>query len=198
MRKVGITGGIGSGKSTACRIFEALGIPIYDADTQAKKIMFTDISVKRKVRELLGKDAYFKNGKLNKTFIASKIFTDKTLLQKVNDIVHPAVHNDSLRWMEHYKNNKEIPYLMKEAALLIESGTYKALDKLIVVTCPEETRINRVMKRDKLTYEEVKTKVDSQMLESDKIRYADFIIKNDGEESLIKQVWQIHRELTKF
>ncbi len=197
MRKIGITGGIGSGKTTACSIFAALGIPIYDADAQAKKIMIKDLAVKRQVRQLLGKETYFRNGKLNKPFVADKIFSDKSLLEKLNSIVHPAVHNDSLRWMEQHKNNNTIPYLLKEAALLVESGTYKALDKLIVVTCPEEIRITRVMERDKLSYDEVKRKIDNQMPESEKVRFADFIIVNDGVQSVIRQVWQIHTQLTK-
>ena len=197
MKKIGITGGIGSGKTTACSIFAALGIPIYDADTQARKIMITDLAVKRQVRQLLGKEAYFRNGKLNKPFVAAKIFTDKSLLEKLNSIVHPAVNNDSLRWMEQHKYDKNIPYLLKEAALLVESGTYKALDKLIVVTCPEEIRISRVMERDKLSYEEVKRKIDNQMPESQKVRFADFIIVNDGVQSVIRQVWHIHTQLTK-
>lgn len=197
MKKIGITGGIGSGKSTACRIFETLGIPVYDADTQAKKIMITDMAVKSQIRDLLGKDAYYRNGKLNKEFVSSKIFSNKYLLEGISQIVHPAVNNESLRWMEVHKLDKMIPYVIKEAALLIESGSYKALDKLIVVTCPEDIRIQRVMERDKLTYEEVKRKVDVQMPETEKLRFADFIIVNDGITSLIQQVRTIHMQLTK-
>lgn len=197
MKKIGITGGIGSGKSTACRIFETLGIPVYDADTQAKKIMITDMAVKSQIRDLLGKDAYYRNGKLNKEFVSSKIFSNKYLLEGISQIVHPAVNNESLRWMEVHKLDKMIPYVIKEAALLIESGSYKALDKLIVVTCPEDIRIQRVMERDKLTYEEVKRKVDVQMPEAEKLRFADFIIVNDGIMSLIQQVRTIHMQLTK-
>ena len=197
MKKIGITGGIGSGKSTACRIFETLGIPVYDADTQAKKIMITDMAVKSQIRDLLGKDAYYRNGKLNKEFVSSKIFSNKYLLEGISQIVHPAVNNESLRWMEVHKLDKMIPYVIKEAALLIESGSYKALDKLIVVTCPEDIRIQRVMERDKLTYEEVKRKVDVQMPETEKLRFADFIIVNDGIMSLIQQVRTIHMQLTK-
>lgn len=198
MKKIGITGGIGSGKSTVCRIFETLGIPVYDADTQAKKIMITDMAVKCQIRELIGKDAYYRNGKLNKDYVSSKIFSNKSLLQGISQIVHPAVNNDSLRWMEQHKLNKMIPYVIKEAALLIESGNYKALDKLIVVTCPEGIRIQRVIDRDKLTYEEVKRKVDSQIAESEKLRFADFIIVNDGTMSIIQQVRTIHIQLTKI
>lgn len=197
MKKIGITGGIGSGKSTVCRIFETLGIPVYDADTQAKKIMITDMAVKCQIRELIGKEAYYRNGKLNKDYVSSKIFSNKSLLQGISQIVHPAVNNDSLRWMEQHKLNKMIPYVIKEAALLIESGNYKALDKLIVVTCPEDIRIQRVIDRDKLTYEEVKRKVDSQIAESEKLRFADFIIVNDGTMSIINQVRTIHMQLTK-
>lgn len=197
MKKIGITGGIGSGKSTVCRIFETLEIPVYDADTQAKKIMITDMAVKSQIRELLGKEAYHRNGKLNKDYVSSKIFSNKSLLLGINQIVHPAVNNESLRWMEQHKHNKKSPYVIKEAALLIETGNYKALDKLIVVTCPEDIRIQRIMARDELTYEEVKRKIDSQMPEAEKLRFADFIIINDGILSIIQQVHTIHMQLTK-
>ncbi len=197
MRKIGITGGIGSGKTTACRVFETLGIPIYDADTRAKSIMITDLSVKSKIKSLLGNEAYHKNGKINKDHVSAKIFNNKQLLKEINDIVHPAVLSDSLRWIEEHKKEKDVPYIIKEAALLIETGSYKSLDKLIVVTCPEEIRIKRVMKRDGLSYEAVKRKIDNQLPEEEKIRYADYIINNDDTQSVIHQVWYIHQQLTK-
>lgn len=196
MKKVGITGGIGSGKSFVCKIFETFGIPIYDADSYAKKIMITDLAVKSQIRDLLGNEAYYRNGKLNKNYITSKIFSNKDILTKINDIVHPAVYKDSLRWMENYKHYKNVSYILKEAALLVETGAYKALDKLIVVTCPEETRIRRVMMRDAQNYETVKKKLDNQLPESEKVRFADFVIINDGEQPLLKQIWKIHKQLT--
>jgi len=118
-------------------------------------------------------------------------------LKEINDIVHPAVLSDSLRWIEEHKKEKDVPYIIKEAALLIETGSYKSLDKLIVVTCPEEIRIKRVMKRDGLSYEAVKRKIDNQLPEEEKIRYADYIINNDDTQSVIHQVWYIHQQLTK-
>jgi dephospho-CoA kinase len=196
MKRVGITGGIGSGKTFVCRIFEIFGIPVYDADAHAKKIMVNDLAVKSQIRDLIGKEAYHRNGKLNRNFISGKIFTDKSLLKGINDIVHPAVYNDSLRWMETYKNEKSVPYILKEAALLVESGAYKALDKLIVVTCPEDIRIRRVMERDGQSYEAVKKKIDNQLPESEKVRFADFEIINDGDKPLLKQIWKIHKQLT--
>lgn len=197
MKKIGITGGIGSGKTTICNIFESLDVPIYYADTQAKKIMATSIAVKQQLKTLLGNEAYHKNGKPDRKFIASKIFSDKALLMGINGIIHPAVQADAERWMEKLKNEGRTVYVIKEAALLVENGSYKALDALIVVTCPEDIRIKRVMQRDHLSYTEVMSKIQNQLPESEKIKVADHIIINDGSTPLIPQVYKIHKKLTK-
>jgi dephospho-CoA kinase len=197
MKKIGITGGIGSGKTTVCKIFESLDVPIYYADAQAKRIMASSPTVKQQLKTLLGNEAYFKNGKPDRKYISSKIFTDKSLLSGINNIVHPAVHADAERWMEKIKAEGMTTYIIKEAALLVETGSYKALDALIVVACPEETRIKRVMARDKLSHSEVLNKIKNQLPESEKIKVADFVIINDGTKPLISQVWQIHKKLTK-
>jgi len=196
MKIIGITGGIGSGKTTVCLLFESMGIPVYYADIQAKKIMNSNPALKKKVKDLLGDEAYFANGKLNRVYVASKIFSDKEMLSQINQLVHPMVQEDSKRWSEQFRKD-EIPYVIKEAALLVENGSYRSLDSLIVVTCPQETRIQRVIKRDKTTYEAVLQKLKIQLPEDEKIKVADFVIDNSGLQSLIPQVWKIHKKLIK-
>jgi dephospho-CoA kinase len=195
LKKIGITGGIGSGKSTICKIFETLGIPVYYADQRARKLMNTNPTVKKGVKDLLGLDSYHKNGQLNRKYIGLKIFSDKTYMAKINQIVHPVVRTDSDRWAEQF-DTAVTPYVVKEAALLVENGSYSTLDSLIVVTCPEELRIKRVMARDKISREEVIKKMKTQLPEEDKIMVADYLINNDGIQALIPQVWKIHHKLT--
>lgn len=192
--KIGVTGGIGSGKSTVCRIFNTLGIPIYDADSKAKQLMYRNKTLKKSIKILLGDKAYHRNGRPNKKYIASKIFTDKSLLAGVNNLVHPAVARDSQIWHE----KQHSPYTIKEAALLVENGSYKLLDRLIVVTAPESTRISRVINRDKISEEAVLKRIKNQLPETAKIKVADYIIDNSGDDSLIRQVWKIHQSLLKI
>ena len=196
MKIVGITGGIGSGKTTVCQIFENLGVPVYNADIQAKKILNSNQSLKKKIKSLLGEGAYFENGKLNRNYVASQIFVDKDLLSKINTLVHPIVQEDAKRWSEQFQK-EGIQYVLKEAALLVENGSYRSLDSLIVVTCPEEIRIQRVIKREKATREEVLKKIKNQLPEQGKIKVEDFIIQNDGQLPIIPQIWKIHQILTK-
>src|SRR5690606_19529926 len=151
--KIGITGGIGAGKTTVCSLFESLGIPVYYADDRAKKLMITDKDLKESIKKLLSKDAYFKNGRPNRIYIASKVFSDIGLLERLNSLVHPAVHKDFDRFYMDKKD--EVPYVLNEAALLVENGSFSRFAKLIVVTCPEEIRMERVMKRDGISREKV-------------------------------------------
>ena len=195
MKKIGITGGIGSGKTTVCKIFETLDVPVYYADIEAKKIMSSNASVKKQIKILLGDDAYYKNGKPDRAFISSRIFSDNTLLEGINKIVHPAVHLDTARWIENLQGNHR--YALCEAALIVENGSYKNMDGLIVVTCPEKIRIQRVMGRDKLSFTDVVKKVNNQLPEQEKIMVADYIIKNDGTLPLINQVYEIHKKILK-
>lgn len=189
MIKIGITGGIGSGKSTVCRIFHVLGIPIYNADNEAKYLMANDKALKSSIINLLGSESY-KNNHLNREFIASKVFKDKDLLKKLNALVHPAVKNDFIKWSE-----KQIaPYVIYEAALMIESGSYKLLDKVIVVTAPLEQRIARVCERDKVLQEKVLARINNQLSQEEMLKYADHVITNDGKTSLISQVLELHLE----
>lgn len=193
MIKVGITGGIGCGKTTVCKIFEAMGVPVYYADDRAKKLMSSDKKVKMAIIALLGKDAYFGNGRLNRKFISAKIFNDKKLLQKLNKIVHPAVQKDGDKWFARQKT----VFAIKEAALLIESASYKSLDLLILVTAPVALRISRVMQRDKSDRQSVERRIKNQLSDAEKAKFANFIIINDGKKSLIAQVTKIYKKLMK-
>lgn len=195
MQQFGITGGIGSGKTTVCNIFEILGIPVYYADVEAKKLMKFDLRVKSSIIDLLGQEAYDVDGELNTKYIGKKIFNHKILLQSMNHIVHPAVHEHAEKWKLEKEAKIHPPYVLREAALLVENGSYKSLDGLIVVTCPVETRIERVMKRDNLSREEVIKRIQNQMPEEDKVEVADFVIINDGEQPLIHQILNVHQQL---
>ena len=192
MLKVGITGGIGSGKTTVCKMFETLGIPVYYADDRAKWLMTRAPEIRRAIIELFGAQAY-ENEQLNRAYIAGIVFKDPDKLKQLNAIVHPAVKKDGQAWQEQQKN---IPYTLKEAALIFESGSFKDLDKVITVFAPEELRIQRILARDQTTEEAVKARMDQQMPEEEKIARADFVIYNDGVHSLIRQVYAIHEQLS--
>jgi len=191
MIKVGITGGIGSGKTTVCKLFEKMDIPVYYADLEAKRLMTSDKVLKQKIKKLLGNEAYFRNGRLNRKYVASIVFNDENKLSSLNGLVHPAVGIDAKKWFSDQKTK----YAIKEAALLVENASYKQLDYLIVVTAPVEMRIKRVVKRDKSDYNQVKLRIANQLPEIQKKKVADFIIDNSGDVSLISQVWKIHRKL---
>ncbi len=189
---IGITGNIGSGKTTICKMFETLGIPIYYADTEAKKLMTEDPLVREQVKLLFGVKAYQEDGSLDRKFIGGIVFNNTQMLTRLNYIVHPAVRRHSAQWS---KNQKQAIYTLKEAALLIESDNYKSMDKIIVVTSPLDIRVARVMKRDGVSKEEVIARDNKQMPEVVKVKKADFVINNDGNTSLIKQVHRIHKEI---
>jgi len=191
--KVGLTGGIGAGKSTVAKIFEGLGIPVYYADKEAKRLMWKDQDLKAKIKALLGKDAYHKNGRVNRTFIAKVIFSDKTMLEKINSLVHPAVHSDLSSWM----NEQKTKYAIEEAALIFESKGEKNFDKIICVSAPLEVRIARIMKRDKISRKQVELRLTSQLSQKTKEKKSDFIIQNDFKSGLIRQVMAIHKILIK-
>lgn len=189
---MGITGGIGSGKTTVCRVFETLGAITYYADDRAKWLMENDSQLINGVKDLFGEGAYH-NGKLDRKHIAGQAFKDSSLLEKLNGIVHPAVARDIEGWVS---KNQSAKLLLKEAALLFETGSYKSLNKTILVTAPEEVRIDRVAKRDAhRTKEDVRDIITKQMKDEEKIPLADFIIENDGTKSVIKQVMEIYNQL---
>tara|TARA_E500000318_G_C3495585_1_gene186261 strand:- start:54 stop:641 length:588 start_codon:yes stop_codon:yes gene_type:complete len=190
MKVIGLTGGIGSGKSTVANMFKELGVPVYIADDEAKKIMLTN-KVKNKIISLLGENSYLDN-RINKTFIASKVFNNKELLEKLNKIVHPAVALDFLEWSKKQKG----PYVIKEAAVLFENEGYKKCDLTILVVADEKTRIQRVLKRDSTTESKIKERIENQWPDSKKLKLADFIIKNnEGLPNLKSQVYKIHEKL---
>lgn len=191
MMIVGITGGIGSGKSTACQIFNYLGIPIYDADSRAKFLMEHDHQLVSRIKELLGTEAFDSNGRLNNLFVAEMVFKNPKLLAQLNALVHPAVASDTFKWIQEQAS----PYVIKEAALLFESGANQSMDAVVVVQADEQIRIKRVMLRNKITEEQVKDRIKRQMPESEKLRLADYVIVNDGSKSLIRQVLDLHRTL---
>lgn len=192
MLKAGITGGIGSGKSTVCKIFEILGIPVYYADDRAKWLMENDPDLRKGLIELFGEAVFTETNQLNRPYIAQIAFHDPEILKQLNSLVHPAVGIDGFVWQEA---QKDVPYTLKEAALLFESGSYQFLDKIITVTAPLDVRIRRVIDRDHVSREAVEARISKQMPEEEKAKRSDFVIVNDGKKGLIRQVLAIHREL---
>jgi dephospho-CoA kinase len=191
MKQIGITGNIGSGKSTVAKVFASLGIPVYDADARAKAVMTEDVQLKAALIHLLGPESYASDQTLNRAYIASKVFNNPDLLKELNALVHPAVFRD----YEHWVLGQTAPYVLKEAALLYESGSYKKLDKIIVVHCPDELRISRTMQRDAVTREAVIERLSKQMPQEEKMARADFLIDNGGNQLLIPQVLALHQVL---
>ena len=190
MIKVGLTGGIGSGKSTVAKVFEVLGIPVYYADDAAKKLMNTDEELKEKIKLQFGDEVY-KNGTLDKKYLADIVFNSPEKLALLNALVHPATLKDADAWMQ-----KQItPYTLKEAALIFESGAQQNLDYVIGVTAPAPLRILRTMNRDGITREAVIARMDKQMDETIKMKFCDFVIKNDEQEMLLPQVLALHEKL---
>ena len=192
MKKIGITGGIGSGKTTVASVFEQLGIPVYHADYWAKEIMNTEPLVIERLKELFGKDIYDSNGKSNRKRIAEIVFSDKNKLNELNSVIHPAVWLHGENWL---KQHEDKPYILKEAAILFESGGNKGVDKVIMVSAPKEIRLQRVMKRDNVTHEEVEARMANQWPDEKKIALSDFVIVNDDKQLVIPQVLEIHRQL---
>lgn len=183
--KVGITGGIGSGKTLVSKIFSILGIPVYDADTRAKWISNFHPDVKNEIINFFGEKSYEDN-KFNSRYILSQIINDKTKTEKLNSIIHPRVGNDFAEWVAQHK---EFPYLLKEAALMFESDSYKSLDKIIVVSAPLGIKIKRIISRDpQRTEVEILGIMNKQMSEEEKLKRADFIIYNDDQQMVIPQV----------
>ena len=189
---IGLTGGIGSGKSFIAEIFIRLGVPIYNADTLARHISNNNPDVKSNIVSLLGQNAY-KKGLLNRQYVGGMVFDNPDLLENLNKIIHPAVEVDFLKWCS---NNKEHHYLIKEAAILFETGSYRKLDSTILVVAPEDIRIKRVQKRDNLDANSIKKRIDKQWNDQEKEKLADYIINNDGKTLLLPQIIQIHKRVT--
>lgn len=189
--KIGITGGIGSGKSFVSKIFKALGVPFYDADKEAKALMHTNAQIRKGLIEAFGQSTYTSNGELDRGYLSNKVFSDKEQLAILNAIVHPVVIQHAKDWAEAQTTY----YSLKEAALLFESGSYKTLDYTIMVTAPENLRVTRVMQRDNVSEDEVRKRMANQMSEEEKEKLADFVIINDGKQPLLPQIINIHEQL---
>jgi dephospho-CoA kinase len=193
MLKVGLTGNIGSGKTIVARIFNQLGVPVFYADAEARKL-FDDENVKSDIRELFGSTVFSQSGVIVKSAIAKIVFSDAEKLEKLNKIIHPAVRERYRLWCQ---GNSESIYSLYEAAILFESGHYMEMDKVICVTAPEDLRVRRVMERDNLTANEVKMRMANQWSEDKKVELADFVIRNNETSSVIRQVLEVHKVLAK-
>jgi dephospho-CoA kinase len=189
---VGLTGGIGSGKTTVAKMFETFGIPVYIADIEAKLLMNRSKVIKRKLKQLLGDEAYV-NERLNRPFIAKKIFNNKELLQRMNAIVHPKVASHFKRWLK----KQSAPYIIKEVAILFENGSYKDCDFTITVTAPKEEKIKRVIKRDNSSKEKVSAIMSNQWSDAQRIELSDFVIKNQNLDETKKLVEEVHVKILK-
>jgi dephospho-CoA kinase len=189
MKKIGITGSIGSGKSTVTKLFATLGVPAYDADSRAKTLMVSSPALISNIQKLFGAEAYLSDGSLNRPFIAQQAFHNKHLLTQLNALVHPAVFDDFDQWCAQQSS---ATYVIKEAALMFESDSYKQLDEVIVVTAPEELRIQRTIARDGLTAEAVIARMKNQLSEDEKRKRAQYEIINDEQHLLIPQVLKLH------
>ncbi|MGH1336672.1 MAG: dephospho-CoA kinase [Aureispira sp.] len=194
MLKIGITGGIGSGKTTVCRLLERFGVPVYYADDRAKWLMSHQEKVKNALITAFGAETYTAEGRLNRPHLASIVFKDKKKLEELNAIVHPAVHQDGIEWQAE-QEEAGVAYTVKEAALLFETGSYAELDKIVVVTAPEEVRINRVLQREDITVEQIKARIKQQLPQEEKIKRADFVINNGAWETLNISVSELHEKL---
>ena len=189
---VGITGGIGSGKSTVCKLFSLLGVPVYTADDRAKWLMNHDSPLKEKILEVFGSESYLSNGELNRAYLAASVFSNPEKVAALNTLVHPAVRKDFMDWV----SQQSAPYLIKEAALLFETGAAKELDCVINVSSPLRVRMARVLLRDPhRTEEQVNQIIDQQLPDEEKNERADFSIKNADNKLLLPQVIALHEQL---
>ena len=193
MLKIGLTGGIGSGKTTVARIFEVLGIPVYYADDAAKKLMNENEHLKDSIIKAFGTEAYL-NNRLNREFLSNVVFKDTEKLNALNFIVHPATINDAIRWFK----DQNAPYVIKEAALIFESGSQKDLDFVIGIKSPGDLRIQRATFRDRISIEKVRSRMNRQMNEDEKMRLCDYVIVNDEQEMLIPQALALHERFLKL
>ncbi|WP_317195728.1 dephospho-CoA kinase [Dawidia cretensis] len=190
--QIGITGGIGSGKSLVTKIFACLGIPVYDADSHAKELMTTDGILISQIKKEFGDLSYVSDGTLNRKYLGEVVFNQQKKLDILNGLVHPRVRHDFAQWTDRYRDK---PYVVREAALLFETGVYRLLDQTIVVYAPEDVRIRRVMKRDNRPEEQVRAIIRKQLSEEEKKALADDIIYNDDSILVIPQVLALHHRL---
>lgn len=192
MNVVGITGGIGSGKSTVCRLFELLGVPVFYSDDEAKTL-YEDAKIRTRVVRLFGKRVLDKSKRIDKNKLAQIVFSDKTLLSKLNSIIHPGVRRKFIAWKKKHKGAKMV---LKEAAIMIESGAYKDLDYLISIKSPKELRIKRLLSKGNLSLADIEKRIREQISDKEREKYSDAVIVNDEHHSLIEQVMKLHHRFT--
>ncbi len=191
--KVGLTGGIGSGKTLVCSVLEKLGVAVYYADSEARRLMNNDPELVLQISGLFGNKAY-EGGILNREFLAQRVFKDKVLLTRLNELVHPAVRKDFSRWANE---QKPAFYVVEEAAILFESGSDRNMDLTVGVFSEKELRVQRVMQRDGITREQVRMRMNSQMNEKEKMERADMVIYNDGKLMILPQIINMHNAILK-
>ncbi|MDY0098876.1 MAG: dephospho-CoA kinase [Bacteroidales bacterium] len=188
--RLGVTGGIGSGKSSVCKVFNVLGIPVFYSDPEAKAIMNNDLSVRSEINAIAGRDLYL-SGNLDRAELAKLIFNDDELLGRVNALIHPLVFQNFLQWADM----QAAPYVIMEAAILFESGAYEIVDKVLTVVAPLDQRIDRIVKGNQLTREQVMDRIRNQMDDDDKVKNSDYIIYNSEDDMIIPPVLRIHKDL---
>lgn len=191
MKKIALTGGIGSGKTIVARLFEILGIPIYYSDLRAKELMIQDEDLMAAIQKSFGQESYLE-GQLNRAYLAERVFNDTHQLELLNDLVHPAVFRDQEKWF----STLNAPYAIVESAIIIELGREASFDHVLLVTAPEDLRIKRIKARDGATESSIRKRMDAQLSQEEKLKKADFRIVNNEQESLIEQVMQIHQQLS--
>ncbi|HEY3373140.1 MAG TPA: dephospho-CoA kinase [Prolixibacteraceae bacterium] len=194
MIKVGITGGIGSGKSTVCKVFKILGIPVFEADSIARELMNSDAKVRTQLIDLFGSAVYLPDLTVDRKYLSGIVFNNPSLLSELNSIVHPAVRHAFETWYQ----NQHSPYIIQEAAILFESGFYKMMDKTIVVATDEAERVQRVMKRDGTSEEQVRQRIGNQWTDEQRIKMADFVIGNNDNELIIPQIVNIDKKIRAY
>ena len=187
--QIGVTGGIGVGKTTVCQIFETLGIPVYKSDDRAKILMNTSEALRNQITKAFGWDAYTRDNVLNRSYLATVVFNNSKKLRLLNSLVHPAVFEDYKIWLSEQSQAK---YTIKEAALMFETDSHKLMDYIVVVTCPINLRIERIVKRDHMKRDEVLKRIENQMSDKQRLEKAQYRIKNDGKASIIKQSLDLH------
>ena len=193
MKRVGVTGGIGSGKSFVCSVFEHLGVPVYHADSKAKELMNRSPQLRESLTALLGKEVYLE-GELNRSYLAHILFRDPAMREKINGLIHPAVFRDFQLWVQKHQGKH---YVIQEAAIIFESGDDRLLDRVINVYAPVRERIQRLMRRDNLEPEEIRKRIHSQITEKERRQRADYTLVNDGKRMLLPQIVRIHNDLLK-
>lgn len=191
MIKIGITGGIGSGKSTVCKVFKVLGIPVFEADQVARQLMNSDAKVRIQLISLFGSTVYLADQTIDRTFLSAIVFNSPSLLAALNSIVHPAVRNAFDDWCK----DQQSPYVLHEAAILFESGFYKLMDKTIAVAAVESERVQRVMKRDNTSEQQVRQRISNQWTDEQRVKLADFVISNNDNELIIPQIVEIDKKI---